>query len=381
MRRARWILAVICAAAALTAAVALLAVDGAPRAAEPDSCSPINESTFTAENLHDLRSFSDAMAIVTAVGEETPPPPPGPEGHAGLIGRIVSVRVDEVLWRRPNAPEPRRRFRFGDWGWVGEPDDRVPIRVCSVTRMEVGTTYLAPIARIHGTWYPFEEVRLRLSGDMVVGGVDGGTPNHAHHALIGRPVESAVRMVARTKPYRAVVRDPRESPARRWQAVDSDGYRIWRSPPGTRQAVWSGVTSDARYELYVRSPRPARTCIGLEARPLWDEAGTVTKEDCGPSGLARRGVTIETFSPAGLGSFAYGRGGRRVGTVRVRVAGGRGRKVPTIYTPSPPGGRERFWLAPLGDRCGKVSVQVLGWRVLRPGGERRGARLGEPGCG
>jgi hypothetical protein len=141
---------------------------------------------------------------------------------------------------QPNAPEPRRRFRFNDWGWFGELDNKVPVRVCGITRMELGTRYLAPIARLHGTWYPFEEVRLRLLGDLVVGGVDGGEANHAHNALIGRGIDSAVRMVAGTKPYRAVARDPSGSPARRWQRVDMDAYRIWPSASRVRsRAPWS----------------------------------------------------------------------------------------------------------------------------------------------
>jgi hypothetical protein len=376
MRRARWILVVLAAAAV----GAQLRGGDAPRAAGAPGCSPINESTFTADNLHDLRSFSDAMAIVTAVEEEIPPPPSGPEGWAGVIGRVVTVEVEQVLWRRPNAPEPRRRFRFNDWGWFGELDDKVPARVCDITRMELGTRYLAPMARLHGTWYPFEEARLRLLGDLVVGGVDGGEANHAHNALIGRSVDSAVRMVARAKPYRAVVRDPSGSPARRWQRVDTDDYRIWRERPGAPATVASGVTAEARWELRLRSPRRGRTCVGMQVRPLWDESGTVYEERCRRSALAKDAITLDTFSPPGLGAFAYGRAGRRVGQVRVRFGRGGWTRQWTAFTPDPPGGRDRFWVAPAGRRCGAVSVQALGWIEVVPG-ERRAGRLGEPGCG
>jgi hypothetical protein len=375
MRRAPWILAVL--------AVAALAPVGrdASGAGEPERCSPIDESTFTAENLHDLRSFSDAMAIVTAVREKGPPSPSGPEGWAGLIGRVVTVRVEEVLWRRPNAPAPPRTFRFSDWGWTGTLERKVPIRVCGVTRMELGTRYLAPISRLHGTWYPFEEARLKLDGDTVVGGVDGGEPNHAHHALIGRPVESAVRMVAQTPPYRAVGRDPRGSPARRWQRVDMDGYRIWRERRGESPVtVSSGVERVSRWELYVRTPRPAVTCLGIRVRPLWDETGTVTRERCGRGGIAKDAVTVETFSPEGLGAFAYGRAGRRVGQVRVRLGRGRWIRLDTAFTPRPLGGGDRFWIRPARRGCGAVTVQALGWIDPVPGERRRG-RLGEPGCG
>jgi hypothetical protein len=89
---------------------------------------------------------------------------------------------------------------------------------------------------------------------------------------------------------------------------------------------------------------------------------------------------LDTFSPPGLGAFAYGRAGRRVGQVRVRFGGGRWTRLYTTFTPTPPGGRDRFWVVAAGRRCGAVSVQSLGW-IERTPGMRRTARLGEPGCG
>lgn len=375
MRRARFILAALAAAVAVAWTVHVPAGD-ATRA----DCSDIDESTFVADTLHDLRSYSDAMAVVRAVDEEIPPPPSGPEGWAGMIGRVVTVRVERVLWRRPKAPAPPSSFRFSDWGWFGTLENRVPARVCDITRMEIGTRYLAPIARLpRNTWYPFEEVRLRLDGDLVVGGVDGGEPSHAHNALSGRSVGSAVRMVARTMPYRAVVSDPRRTPARRWQAADADGYRVRRGAR-TRVPVASGVTKVARWELYLRPLGKGRSCLGLRVRQLWDESVGAKRERCGPSRIARDAVTLQSFAPEGLGAFAYGRAGRRVGQVEVRVGDRAPVRLGTLFTPEPPGGRERFWVLHAGVSCAPVSVQALGWRTVTPG-KRRAGRIGPPGCG
>src|SRR5687767_3186244 len=106
------------AAAGLACGLVLIGGDGAPRAGSRDSCTD-PESSYTTDSLHDIRSFSDAMAIVRGVRQTTPPPPSGPEGRAGLIGRHVTVKVQRVLWRRPHAPEPPRRFKFSDLGWSG----------------------------------------------------------------------------------------------------------------------------------------------------------------------------------------------------------------------------------------------------------------------
>jgi hypothetical protein len=379
MLRAR--LAVGLSLAALVAvAVAVVALDDdAPRAADQDGCSH-GESTYTSDSLHDVRSFSDAMAIVTAVKEETPPEPDGPEGWAGLIGRTVTMKVERVLWRRPNAPRPPATSRFGDLGWWGEPEDRVPMRVCGETRMEVGRRYLAPIVRQHGEWYPFFSVRLLLDGGRVVGGVDGGEPNNAHHALAGRSVEGAVRLVARTKPYRAVVLHPEGSPARRWQAVDRDHYRVWRQRPGATQVVESGVTPRARWQVYMRLPRRGGLCMGMTARALWRGFPRASGEGCGPRRIGEKSVTLGTFSARHRGLFAYGRAGRDVWALRVRFEGEPWRRVESL--PAPIRIRDRFWVAPAEGDCPLVKVQALG-RGDRVLGERRtrpapGIDEGEP---
>ena len=375
MRRARWILGVL-AGAALGAWLVPWSAGGTATAA---TCSDMHERTFTADTLHDLRSFSDAMAIVVGVDEGIPPAPSGPEGWAGVIGRKVTVRVEQVLWRRPNAPAPPATFRFSDWGWFGTLENRVPARICGLTRMEVGRRYLAPIARVQGdTWYPFSEVRLRLDGDLVVGGVDGGDANHAHNALSGRPIGSAVRMVARARPYRAVLRRPRSSPARRWQAADADRYRLSRGRPGA-VTVASGVTKIARWEVYLRRRGGGRSCLGMRVRALFDESRSVRRERCRRGALARKAVTLQTFAPEGMGAFVFGRAGRRVGQVEVRVGDRALERLGTL--PIPPGGRERFWVIHAGSACAPVSVRSLGWRSGVPEGEPREGRIGPPGCG
>lgn len=333
------------------------------------SCAEIDESTFSAETVRDLRSYSDAIAIVRGVSEEIPPAPEGPEGWAGFIGRVVTVRVERVLWRRPKAPEPPPTFRFSDWGWFGSRGEPVPARACGRTRMEIGRRYLAPVARLRGsTWYPFDEVRLRLRGGRVVGGVDGGEPNLAHNTLIGRSIAGAVRTVAQTHPYRAVVRNPRLDPAGRWQAADRDDYRVWRGRPGMAFPVAAGATSRARWELYLRLPKRGGMCVGIGTRALWNAALGASGEGCGPRRLAPTAVTLAGFSAGKRGAFAFGRAGERVAAVRGRFADGEAFRASTLPTPIPPGGRSRFWIVPARGDCPFATVRAL---------DRRGRVLDE----
>ena len=267
------------------------------------------------------------------------------------------MKVERVLWRRPNAPEPPRRFRFGDWGWWGTLENRTPIRPCGETRMVIGRRYLAPIVRHNGTWYPFFPTRLRLRGDLVVGGVDGGEPEKSHQALQGRRVAGAVRLVAQTKPYRAVVLHPGGSPAQRWRAVYRDHFRIWRDPEGLPVIVQSGVTPKSRWQLYMRLPARGGMCVGMSVRALWHPRQNPSGEGCGPRRLRPRSLRVALFGAARRGVFAFGR--VRGLSVRVRFDGEDWREIRSVPTPIPPGGRDYFWVAPAEGDCPSYTVQGL----------------------
>jgi hypothetical protein len=347
-------------AAVLAGAIVLPADGGSSGAPLGESCAEL-DTTFTTDSLHDVRSFADALAIVRGTREAIPPPPEGPEGWAGLIGRRVTVRVESVLWRRPHAPELPRRFRFSDLGWTGTLKNRLPLVGCGATRMKLGRRYLAPIVRDHGEWYPFLGTRLRLRGNLVVGGVDAGEAENSHQALAGRSVRSAARLVAETRPYRAVVLHPRGSPGRRWQAVYSDRYRIWRDPGGLPVIVASGVTSRSRWQLYLRLPKRGGMCVGMSARPLWRPQPAPSGEGCGPRTLRedslRRGLGM--FMAARRGLFAFGRVAAPIVRVRVRFEGEESKTIDTLPTPFPPGGRNRFWIAPAERNCPALTVEGL----------------------
>ena len=333
--------------------------DSSPAEPLGQSCAELDTS-FTTDTLNDVRSFADAMAIVRGVRESVPPEPDGPEGWAGLIGRYVTVRVERVLWRRPHAPDPPRRFRFNDFGWSGTPDNPRPFRGCGATRMVVGRRYLAPIARDHGEWFPFGSTRLRLRGSLAVGGVDAGEAEHAHQALAGRGVRNAVRTVAETIPYRSTVLHPGGSPGRRWQRADADHYRLWGDPKGLPVIVASGVTSRSRWQLYLRLPARGSMCVGMSVRALWDPFPSPSGEGCGARTLRPLRTGLGLFSAHDRGLFAFGHTGSRVYGVRVRFGGEDWKEVQTTFTPIPPGGRGRFWVVPAEGDCDKVTVQAIG---------------------
>jgi hypothetical protein len=157
----------------------------------------------------------------------------------------------------------------------------------------------------------------------------------------------------------------------------------WAALPPARGAdgavtIASGTTKIARWELYASAPRPGRRCVGLRVEQLWAGPAPARGERCGARRLGRGAVTLQTLAAQGMGSFAYGRAGARVGHVLLRV----GDRAPiTVGTlPSPLDGRDRFWIAHAGLSCAPVSVQALGVGG-QARGKRRSGRIGPPGCG
>jgi hypothetical protein len=161
----------------------------------------------------------------------------------------------------------------------------------------------------------------------------------------------------------------------------------WSAPPPAREAsssggqdavtIASGATKIARWELFASAPRPGRRCVGLRVEQLWDATASATRERCGRRGLGRGAVTLQTLAASGMGSYAYGRAGRSVGEVLVRVGDQPPMTVGTL--PSPLGGRARFWVAQTGLSCAPVTVQALGVSG-KARGKRRSGRIGPPGC-
>ena len=185
---------------------------------------PMGDYAFPNEKLRDWVSFFDRLSVVRAVEERASGPR---HDSSGVVGRDVTVVLERTLWRRPHSPDAPRRFTFNDWGWSRDDDDGslAPLRACGETRMEVGRRYLAIVGRHHGEWFPATSGRLRIDGDLAVGGVDDGAASEAHAALEGMSIAEAARKVAATEPYRAAVEHANLGAVARMEAALRDDFR------------------------------------------------------------------------------------------------------------------------------------------------------------
>ena len=137
---------------------------------------------------------------------------------------------------------------------------------------------------------------------------------------------------------------------------------------GGQEAVTiaSGVSKIARWELYARTPKPGRRCLGMRVEQLWDATAVARRERCGARRIAKGAVTLQTLAAPGMGSFAFGRARPRVGQVNVTVGDQAPATVGDVAEPARR--RDRFWVAHAGLSCAPVSVRALAGEESSPAG-------------
>lgn len=110
--------------------------------------------------LSDWVSFADSVAYVTVVGEAQTElsSEENERGEGAMIGRILTVTVDDVVWQHPQAPAAPDRFEFVTFGWSLHNGTTIPfISEETPWRIDVGGRYLMAIVKwpregLRGGW-------------------------------------------------------------------------------------------------------------------------------------------------------------------------------------------------------------------------------------
>jgi hypothetical protein len=131
------------------AALAAPAVDG-QAAPEPDVLLAHGSDHLPSVTATDWVTYADHVLVVEAVAEETVPPSESElERGEGIIGRVVSLEVQDVLWSREGAPQAApETWDYSALGWHfdgGDPDDAVEMALADFPRVEVGHQYVMAI--------------------------------------------------------------------------------------------------------------------------------------------------------------------------------------------------------------------------------------------
>ena len=148
--RLRWVTAA--AAVVVVAAVGAVWLTGRD-AGTPGGPVVVDSATsdrYPNATATDWATYADHVLAVTPVAERALPPAGSEEdGGEGLIARDVTLRVDEVLWSRPDPDRPApETLDWEGWGWRFEdsPDDRTAIVGTGTSRVEPGHSYLMAVA-------------------------------------------------------------------------------------------------------------------------------------------------------------------------------------------------------------------------------------------
>ena len=146
----RWLVVVAVVLAVIAAAVSIaFVVRPAPKPIPPTATTrpiPDAHAQFPYETASDVVSYADHVAIVTAVSQREAPRNEQPEVGApsDSISRVVTFRVDDVLWSRAGAPAAPRKFTALWWGWLAK--GRQQFVMDGTPWVFIGGHYVVPIA-------------------------------------------------------------------------------------------------------------------------------------------------------------------------------------------------------------------------------------------
>lgn len=143
----------------------------------------------------DWVTYADHVVAVTAVGaRELRPSATELERGEGLIGRTVTLRVDQVIWSREGAPQAPAGWERASMGWEftgGDTGDRATMVPEDAPRVEPGHRYIMAIQWERdacspggGKWFGLGEGSTVPYDDGVIGqGEFGGRVRSAAQAM------------------------------------------------------------------------------------------------------------------------------------------------------------------------------------------------------
>jgi hypothetical protein len=144
---------IIAAASAVGIAVAALAAPAADpggEAAAEEVLLGQGSDLYPSTTAEDWVTYADHVVVVEAVSEATIAPTAEElERGEGVIGRTVSLSIEEVLWSRESAPVAApSTWQYSALGWhfnEGDTTDAVEMALADFPRVEVGHQYVMAI--------------------------------------------------------------------------------------------------------------------------------------------------------------------------------------------------------------------------------------------
>lgn len=175
------------------------------------------------DRLIDWVSYGDAAVMITVVkAEEVAASPAEVERGEGLIGRRLTVRVNDVLWRHPDASTAPKSFAFDGFPWLLREGERIRTATPQNGWLTVGEQYLAIVTRYKPEgWGPINpQTVFHLNNGRMPPADEGSLPFAKE--LAGKSPLEIGQVLSRTVPDPAAEANRALDPDARWRAVSDE---------------------------------------------------------------------------------------------------------------------------------------------------------------
>jgi hypothetical protein len=139
-------------ATTIAATVTSLALSRPAHPKTPSLIVAQSDQLLPSQTLTDVVTYSDHVVQATVVNE-TQLPMSAEEIAAGegMAPRVITLRIDSVLWSRAGAPAAPAAFRTDLDGWSVKQGHKTPMRLEGEPMMVVGKQYVLPIVYLSKT--------------------------------------------------------------------------------------------------------------------------------------------------------------------------------------------------------------------------------------
>lgn len=184
-------------------------------------------SAFPYETTADWVGYADAVVVAQVTGEDKLPITEGErQAQEGLIMRTVKVSLREILWERSNAPRVPEDISFIAYGWTFDGDELRAASTSQGARLEVGNTYLIPIASSElGGWGPINPTQTFDYEGSSVTVLEDVDPGSAGAAISGRKGAEVADLLASTDADPLTLKYADLGPVARFEAVAAESER------------------------------------------------------------------------------------------------------------------------------------------------------------
>jgi hypothetical protein len=166
------------------------------------------DEILPAQTASDWRTYADHLVVAKVTAEEkTPLSKEDTAAGEGFIDRILTFKIEDVLWSRGNAPDSPSELKISIDGWTVHDNKETPMRFEGEPQILVDHTYVLPITYLAQGRLVESPAWINLSVTAIIPADNGelgqgdsivGKPSEVVSSLWGQPVSAAATLLETT---------------------------------------------------------------------------------------------------------------------------------------------------------------------------------------